>query len=317
MLSRFRLALLATVITLSPATLASASAEPLKVIASFSIIGDFAKNVGGERVELTTLVGPDGDAHVYEPKPAVAVAMADAEVVLVNGLHFEGFLERLVETSGAKAQIVELTKGVEPLKMQEEHEAEGEAHDAAAEAEEGHDHGDTDPHAFQSIANAKIYVKNIADAFCAADAEGCDAYKANAEAYTQKLAAAEDEVRAAVASIPEDKRVIITSHDAFGYFEHEYGLTFLAPEGVSTDAEASAADVAALIRQVREDKASAIFVESITNARLAEQIATETGLKIGGTLYSDALSDADGPAATYVDLMKNNIGAIKGAILGS
>ena len=201
--------------------------------------------------------------------------------------------------------------------MQEEHEAEGEAHDAAAEAEEGHHHGDIDPHAFQSIANAKIYVKNIADAFCAADAEGCDAYKANADAYTQKLAAAEDEVKAAVASIPEDKRVIITSHDAFGYFEHEYGLTFLAPEGVSTDAEASAADVAALIRQVREDKASAIFVESITNARLAEQIAAETGLKIGGTLYSDALSAADGPAPTYIDLMRNNIATIKGAILGS
>jgi zinc/manganese transport system substrate-binding protein len=315
MLSKFRLALLATVITLNP--LASASAEPLKVIASFSIIGDFAQNVGGERVEVTTLVGPDGDAHVYEPRPADAVAMAGADVVLVNGLHFEGFLERLVETSGAKAQIVELTKGVEPLKMQEEHEAEGEAHDAAAEEEEGHHHGDTDPHAFQSIANAKIYVKNIADAFCAADAEGCDAYKANAEAYTQKLAAAEDEVKAAVASIPEDKRVIITSHDAFGYFEHEYGLTFLAPEGVSTEAEASAADVAALIRQVREDKASAIFVESITNARLAEQIATETGLKIGGTLYSDALSAADGPAPTYIDLMRYNIATIKGAILGS
>jgi zinc/manganese transport system substrate-binding protein len=317
MLNRFRLALLATVITLSPAALTSASAEPLKVIASFSIIGDFAKNVGGERVEVTTLVGPDGDAHVYEPKPADAVAMAGADVVLVNGLHFEGFLERLVETSGAKAQIVELTKGVEPLKMQEEHEAEGEAHDAAAEEEEGHHHGDTDPHAFQSIANAKIYVKNIADAFCAADAEGCDAFKANAEAYTQKLSAAEDEVKAAVASIPEDKRVIITSHDAFGYFEHEYGLTFLAPEGVSTEAEASAADVAALIRQVREDKASAIFVESITNARLAEQIATETGLKIGGTLYSDALSAADGPAPTYIELMRNNIATIKGAILGS
>jgi zinc/manganese transport system substrate-binding protein len=316
MLSRFRLALLATVITLSPAALASASAEPLKVIASFSIIGDFARNVGGERVEVTTLVGPDGDAHVYEPRPADAVAMAGAEVVLVNGLHFEGFLERLVETSGAKAQIVELTKGVEALKMEEEHEAEGEAHDAAAEAEEGHHHGDTDPHAFQSIANAKIYVKNIADTFCAADAEGCDAYKANAEAYTQKLAAAEGEVKAAVASIPEDKRVIITSHDAFGYFEHEYGLTFLAPEGVSTEAEASAANVAALIRQVREDKASAIFVESITNARLAEQIATETGLKVGGTLYSDALSAADGPAPTYIELMRHNISTIKGAILG-
>jgi zinc/manganese transport system substrate-binding protein len=318
MLNKFRLALLASVITLTP--LASASAEPLKVVASFSIIEDFARNVGGDRIELTTLVDLDGDAHVYEPRPADAAAMAGADVVLVNGLHFEGFLERLVETSGSGAQIVELSKGVEPLKMQEEHdhEAEGEAHGAAAEEEEGHHHhGDTDPHAFQSIANAKIYVKNIADAFCAADAEGCGAYKANAEAYTQKLTATEDEVKAAVAAIPEDKRVIITSHDAFGYFEHEYGLTFLAPEGISTEAEASAADVAALIRQVREDKASAIFVESITNARLAEQIAAETGLELGGTLYSDALSAADGPAPTYIELMHHNISTIKGAILGS
>jgi zinc/manganese transport system substrate-binding protein len=316
MRTKLRLALFASVITLTPA---AALAEPLKVVASFSIIEDFAKNVGGERIELTTLVGPDGDAHVYEPRPADAAAMADADVVLVNGLHLEGFLERLVETSGSKAQIVELTKGVEPIRMKEEHEHGQDAgtHEAHAESEEGHHHGDTDPHAFQSIANAKIYVKNIADAFCSADADGCDAYRANAEAYTQQLTAAEDEVKAAVASIPEEKRVIITSHDAFGYFEQAYGLTFLAPEGISTEAEASAADVAALIRQVREDKASAIFVESITNARLAEQIAAETGLKIGGTLYSDALSTADGPAPTYIELMRHNISAIKGAVLGS
>lgn len=314
-----RSALLATVITLTPTVLSAASAEPLKVIASFSIIGDFAKNVGGDRVEVTTLVGPDGDAHVYEPKPADAVAMAGANVVLVNGLHFEGFLERLVEASATRATVVELTKGVESITMKEEHghEEAAEVETHAEEADDGHRDGDIDPHAFQSIANARIYVKNIADAFCAADAEGCDAYKANADAYNQKLTATEEEVKAAIASIPEDKRVIITSHDAFGYFEHEYGLTFLAPEGISTEAEASAADVAALIRQVREDKASAIFIESITNARLAEQIASETGLKIGGTLYSDALSAADGPASTYIELMRYNVETIKGAILGS
>ncbi|MBA3446676.1 MAG: metal ABC transporter substrate-binding protein [Pseudaminobacter sp.] len=307
--------LLATVITFSPLAVA---AEPLKVIASFSIIGDFAKNVGGDRVEVTTLVGPDGDAHVYEPKPADAVAMASADVVLVNGLHFEGFLGRLVEASATTASVVELTKGVEPLKMGQEHgHGEGETHDTAAEAEEGHDQGGIDPHAFQSIANAKIYVKNIADAFCLADADGCDAYRANADAYAMQLTAAEKDLKAAVASIPEEKRVIITSHDAFGYFEHEYGLTFLAPEGISTDAEATAADVAALIRQVREDRASAIFIENIANARLAEQIASETGLTIGGTLYSDALSTESGAAATYIDLMRHNIATIKGAILGS
>ena len=302
-----------------------AAAEPLKVVASFSIIGDFAKNVGGDRIALTTLVGPNGDAHVYEPKPADAAAMTEADVVLVNGLHFEGFLQRLADASASKATIVELSKGVEPIAAAED-EHEGEAHEAGAKeghhGEEAHEagqhgHGAFDPHAFQSIANAKIYVKNIADAFCAADATGCSAYRANAEVYTGKLDALEAEVKADVAAIPADKRTVITSHDAFGYFQHAYGITFLAPEGISTEAEASAADVARLIEQIRHDKASAIFVENITNQRLTEQIAGETGLKIGGTLYSDALSDADGPAATYIDMMRNNIGAIKDAILGS
>ncbi|PSJ61140.1 zinc ABC transporter substrate-binding protein AztC [Kumtagia ephedrae] len=314
MLKSIRLALATSVITLLPFAALPASAEPLKVVASFSIIGDFAKNVGGDRIALTTLVGPDGDAHVYEPKPADAAAMAGADVVLVNGLHFEGFLSRLAAASASKAAVVELTKGVEPLKMKEEHEG----HEGGEEAHEGHHHhGDTDPHAFQSIANARIYVKNIADAFCAADAAGCQTYQANAATYDMKLAETEAAVKEEIAAIPADKRVVITSHDAFGYFEHAYGLTFLAPEGISTEAEASAADVAALISQVREDKASAIFVENITNARLIEQIARETGLTVGGTLYSDALSQPDGPAGTYVDLMLNNVRTIKGAILGS
>jgi zinc/manganese transport system substrate-binding protein len=314
-----------SVITFFPAALATASAENLKVVASFSIIADFAKNVGGDRVDITTLVGPNGDAHVYEPKPSDAAAVGAADVVLVNGLQFEGFLQRLVEASGTKAPVVELTKGGEVLKN-----AEGEHEQEAAEAEHKHEegkdhaheeghhhHGEFDPHAWQSVHNAEIYVKNIADAFCAADAAGCDTYKANAETYGENLEVLEGEIEAAVAEIAEDKRVIITSHDAFGYFEHEYGLKFLAPEGVSTESEASAADVAALIKQVREDKASAIFVENITNPRLAEQIASETGLKVGGTLYSDALSNESGPAATYIDMMKHNLNTIKGAILGS
>jgi zinc/manganese transport system substrate-binding protein len=355
-----RLAAAVSAISLFPAGLATASAENLKVVASFSIIADFARNVGGDRVDVTMLVGPDGDAHVYEPKPADAVAMSKADVVLVNGLQFEGFLQRLVEASGAKAPIVELITGGEVLKNDEDghghdhakteaghdhdhdhahdhaHEkghdhakteaghdhdhdhAHEKSHDHAHEAAHGHhDHGEYDPHAWQSVHNAEVYVKNIADAFCAADAAGCDAYRANAAAYGAKLEALDAEIRAAVAAIPQDKRVIITSHDAFGYFEHEYGLTFVAPEGVSTESEASAADVAALIRQVREDKASAIFVENITNPRLMEQIASETGITVGGTLYSDALSGPDGPAATYIDMMRSNVNAIKGAILGS
>ncbi|ATU95162.1 zinc ABC transporter substrate-binding protein AztC [Phyllobacterium zundukense] len=325
-----KLAAAVSVMTIFPAALATASAENLKVVASFSIIADFAKNVGGDRIDITTLVGPNGDAHVYEPKPADAAAVGAADVVLVNGLQFEGFLQRLVEASGIKAPVVELTKGGEVLKSAEEehhhdddktaegeqkHEAGEEGHEQAHEGH--HHHGEFDPHAWQSVHNAEIYVKNIADTFCAADAAGCDTYKANAEAYGEKLDALEAEIKASVAEIPEDKRVVITSHDAFGYFEHEYGLKFLAPEGVSTESEASAADVAALIKQVKEDKASAIFLENITNPRLIEQIASETGIKVGGTLYSDALSDESGTAATYIDMMKHNLSTIKGAILGS
>jgi zinc/manganese transport system substrate-binding protein len=331
-----KLAAAVSLVTLSHT--AMASAEKLKVVASFSIIADFAKNVGRDRVDITTLVGPNGDAHVYEPRPADAAAVGSADVVLVNGLQFEGFLQRLVEASGTKAPVVELTRGGEVLKNAEEGQhhdhdetAEGEHGHEAAEAgdehekgekhaqEEGnghHHHGEFDPHAWQSVHNAQVYVKNIADAFCAADADGCDTYKANAEAYGEKLEALEGEIKAAVAEIPEERRVIITSHDAFGYFEHEYGLKFLAPEGVSTESEASAADVAALIKQVREDKASAIFVENITNPRLIEQIAAETGIKIGGTLYSDALSDESGPVPTYIDMMTHNVNTIKGAVLG-
>lgn len=323
MLKPIRHALLATVITLTSLAVQPALAEPLKVVASFSIIGDFARNVGGDRVEVTTIVGADGDAHVYEPSPADAVAMASAGVVLVNGLHFEGFLQRLVEASATKASIVELTKGVKAIEFKPEFAEEeeghdvGENHDHDEASHEGHNHGPIDPHAFQSVANAKIYVGNIADAFCKADAAGCDSYKANASAYIQKLDALDGEIHAAIDAIPVEKRVVITSHDAFGYFEHEYGLTFLAPQGVSTDAEPSAADVARLVEQVRADKAAAIFVENITNPRLIEQIASETGIKVGGTLYSDALSPSDGPASTYIDMMRNNIAQIKGAIQGS
>lgn len=317
MLKSLRRAALASVITFTLPGIAMA--DGLKVVASFSVIEDFARNVGGDRVVITTLVGPDGDAHVYEPKPADAASVISADVVLVNGLQFEGFLQRLVEASGTKAPVVELTKGAEVLKASEEehHHGEEDGEGEQHAGEDGHDHGAFDPHAWQSVHNAEVYVKNIADAFCAVDAAGCDTYKANAAAYGEKLEALDGEIRAAVEGIPAEKRTIITSHDAFGYFEHEYGLRFLAPEGVSTESEASAADVAALIRQVREDKASAIFVENVTNPRLVEQIASETGLKVGGSLYSDALSAADGPAATYIDMMRHNITTIKGAILGS
>ncbi|MDX3928956.1 MAG: zinc ABC transporter substrate-binding protein AztC [Shinella sp.] len=331
MFRTFRIATTASLLTLGGLASTAAAAD-LDVVASFSIIGDFAKNVGGDRVEVSTLVGADGDAHVYEPRPADAAALEKAGVVLVNGLEFEGFMKRLIETSGTRAAVVEVTKGIEPLKAEEEEhhydEKAGEAghdHDGEEKEEAGHDHaheghhhhGEFDPHAWQSVANAQIYVKNIADAFCEADQAGCATYTANAEAYLTKLADLETEVKATIDEIPADKRTIITSHDAFGYFEHAYGVKFIAPEGVSTEAEASAADVAKLIDQVKANKAAAIFLENITNPRLVEQIASETGLKVGGTLYSDALSGEGGPAATYIDMFRHNVETMKAAILGS
>lgn len=288
----------------------AAQSEPLKVVASFSILGDIASQIGGDKVAITTLVGPDSDAHVYEPKPSDAAAMAAAQVVLTNGLGFEGFIERLVTTSATSATVVEVSKGVEAINAGE-HE-----HDENAQTS-GAEHVEKDPHAFQSVPNVRAYVKNITNAFCASDRANCAAYEANAVIYDAKLGDLDTYIRTTVADIPQAKRTIITSHDAFGYFAIAYGLKFIAPNGTSTDSEASAADVAKLIDQIRQDKASALFVENISDTRLIEQIAAETGLKIGGALYSDALSGKQGPASTYIDLMRHNVSAIKGAILSN
>ncbi len=275
-------------------------AEPLRVVASFSIIGDFAREVGGAHVELTTLVGPDADAHVYEPRPADAKALARADVVLVNGLSFEGFLPRLVKASASLAPMVELTEGADIL----EDPAGGHYHFIGGEAV--FHATPNDPHAWQSVANARIYVRNIATAFCAADRARCADYEANAAAYTRTLSDLDAEIRQALAGLPEDRRTGVVGHNAFRYFERDYGVTFLSPQGVSTGSEASAADVASLIREIRERRAAAVFAENISDVRLVKRIASEAGLDVGGTLYSDALSAADGPAPTYADLMRHN-----------
>jgi zinc/manganese transport system substrate-binding protein len=280
--------------------------EKLKVVASFSILADFAAQVGGDRISMTSLVGADSDAHVYEPTPRDVQKVAAADVIVVNGLGLEGWLNRLLEASGAKAPVTEASAGVSAIESAEQ--------EAEHEDESDHDHGAQDPHAFQSISNAMSYVKNIAAALCKAAPSDCDEFKSNAAVYSGKLEALDKEVRGAVAKIPADKRRIITSHDAFAYFAHEYGISFLAPEGVSTDAEASAADVAKLIEQIKQQRASALFVENISDHRLIEQIGRETGLKVSGVLYSDALSTEKGPAASYTDMMRHNLRTILSAI---
>lgn len=308
--------------------------DKLNVIATFSILGDIVQNVGGDRVEVTTLVGPDGDAHVFQPAPADAQAVAGANVIVANGLGFEGWMDRLVEASGTTAAIITASEGVTPIAFGEEghdhgHEhAEGEEHshdhaegeeqdhDHAAEeaGHDGHDHGAEDPHAWQSVTNVALYVGNIERGLAAADPEGAETYAANAAAYLAELDALDAEIKAAVAALPEDRRTVVTSHDAFGYFAAAYGLTFVAPQGVSTEAEASAQDVAALITQIRDAGIAAVFVENIADPRLLDQIAAETGAKIGGTLYSDALSGPEGPAGTYLTMMRHNIGQLTAAL---
>lgn len=335
-----KLAAMAGITTAALLAYPQAYAHELKIVSTFSIISDFARNVGGDRIKLTTLVPPNGDTHSYEPKPTDAVAVSQADVVLANGLHLEGFLDRLVQASGTKAPVIALTQGAELLRNTEEdhdhedhdhddhdHQDHGKHdhaqeqagshdHDHANEHAHHHHHGEYDPHAWQSVRNAQIYVNNIAQAFCAADAAGCPSYQANAKSYDQKLQALDAELKTMVAQIPATQRTIITSHDAFGYLGHEYGLQFLAPQGLSTGSEASAAGVASLIQQVKDQKASAIFIENISNPRLVQQIANETDMKIGGELYSDALSTADGPAATYIDMMRHNVSTIRDAALG-
>jgi zinc/manganese transport system substrate-binding protein len=277
-----------------------ALARDFRAIASFSIIGDMVREVGGTLVSVTTLVGPNGDAHVYEPTPKDAQAAAAAQIIFVNGLGFEGWLTRLVEASETRAVVVEASAGIAPL--------------AAHEREPGHDHGRSDPHAWQDVANAVLYVENIAKGLCAADAQHCYAYRSNANRYIRSLEELNHHIRQMIEKIPTNRRRVITTHDAFGYFEHAYGIDFLAAEGVSTESEASAADVAKLIEQIRHDKAAALFVENISDPRLIEQISRETGLAQGGALYSDALSEAGGPAATYLDMMRHNARTIASAI---
>lgn len=288
--------------------------DKLPVVASFSILGDMVAVVGGDRVTVTTLVGPDGDAHVYEPTPADAQTVAAAELVFVNGLGFEGWLDRLIEASEYKGTVVVATDGVTALKMAEAgHDyAEGEEHDHAEET--GHDHGGTDPHAWQSVGNAKIYVSNIAQALIAADPKGEEVYSANAIAYLAELSAVEAEIQAAIIGLPENRRSVVTSHDAFGYFAAAYGMTFHAPEGISTEAEPSAADVATLITQMKAEAIPAVFMENITDSRLLDQITAETGAKVGGTLFSDALSGPDGPASTYLAMMRHNVATLTAAL---
>ena len=276
-------------LALCSGTAHSLAADKLPVMASFSILGDLVQVVGGDRVAVTTLVGADEDAHVFEPKPADAKNLLLTKLLVTNGLGFEPWTQKLVKSAGYKGQSVVASQGIKARTMPGE---KGKA--------------ETDPHAWQDPTNIVVYVRNIAAALAKIDPAGASTYQANSEAYVKELEALDADSKTAFAAIAADKRKVITSHDAFGYFGAHYGIKFLAPQGMSTEAEPSAKEVAKLIRQIQKEKIKAVFIENMSNPKLLAQLSKDAGVTIGPALYVDALSKAGGPADSYLKLMRHN-----------
>ena len=266
------------------ASISTASAK-IKVVSTFSILGDMVYNIGGNNIKLTNLVGANGDGHVYEPTPADAKSIASADLVFVNGLGFEGWIDRLVKASGYKGKVIIATKGIKDLKFE----------------------GELDPHAWQDLSNGRIYIKNIKNALIDVDPKNSDLYEKNFIAYDEILESMDKSTKEKFANIPKKKRKVITSHDAFLYFGRAYDVDFRSPVGVTTESEPSAGEFAELITEMRKDGIKALFAENITDPRLIKQLAREVNAEIGGTLYSDALSEASEPANTYIDMFKYNV----------
>jgi zinc/manganese transport system substrate-binding protein len=281
-------------------------------VATFSILADLTQRVAGDHAQVLTLVGPNGDAHVFEPGPKESAELAEADLLIANGLGFEPWLHRLEDASGFKGKVIAASDGVAPLEGEEEHEGEaheGEAHEGEAheeEAEEGHHHEGADPHAFQDLANARIYVANIAKGLSEVAPHHAADFKANADKLIAEIAALDQQLKADFAAVPAERRRILTSHDAFHYFGRAYGIEFVSVQGVSTEAEPTAEDLAKVVRQARDGHLSAIFLENMSDPRLAETVAQESDLRVGGELYADALSDPDGPAPDYLSLIRYN-----------
>jgi zinc/manganese transport system substrate-binding protein len=267
--------------------------EPLPVVASFSILGDLVKVVGGNRVSVTTLVGPDEDAHVFEPKPSDAKAIAQSKLLVVNGLGFEPWATKLARAAAYQGLTVVASQGVQGRPLADEH-----------------GHTESDPHAWQNPNNVVRYVRNIANGLAKADPAGAAQFQANADAYAQKLLTLDAWAKTQFATIPPAKRKLITSHDAFGYFAAQYHIRFLAPQGISTEAEPSAKGVAKLIRQIQREKIRAVFVENMANPKLIAQLSQDAGVTLGAALYADALSGPNQPGATYLEMVRHNVTAL-------
>ena len=278
-----------------------------RALASFSILADFAREVAGDAVAIRSLAGPDIDAHGYAPTPSDARAVAAADLLIVNGLGFDAWAERLAGASGFKGRLAVASRSVATIRISGGAHTHGHGH--------AHGRGGVDPHLWQDPLRARAMVANLAEDFAAIDPAGATGYRTRAEAYGGRLAELDSWIKAEFAPVPKDRRRIFTSHDAFGYFEARYGVDFRAPRGVNMDGEPSAADIGRIVREIRREKARVVFLENVSSPRLIEQIARESGARIGGRLYTDALSAAGGTAATYIDLMRHNVGLLRAAML--
>lgn len=307
---------LCVVVGIAPSAAQAAGASEdgrLPVVASFSILGDIVREVGGDDIRLDVLVGPMRDAHTFEPTPKDARALGRARVLVVNGLGFESWMPRLVEAAGFKGRVIDASRGVQPRRLDDEDEAHGHGsadhdHDHAGHDHAGHDHdhGGVDPHAWQDLANGVIYARNIARGLAEADPVHAAAYEARAEAYVRALQQADADWRQRLTAIPADRRVLATSHDAFGYFGAAYGIEVLSVVGLSSEAEPSARAMADLVTRIRAHHIRALFLEQGGNARALQQIAAETGVKPGGALYADTLDLPGHEASTYLGMFRWN-----------
>jgi len=274
---------------------ASLAKDRIKIVASFSILGNMVEQVVGDHADVTTIVGPDADAHVYQPSAADARAVADADIIFVNGLGFETWSDTLIVESGTNASVHVATAGVKIVTVD----------------------GSTDPHAWNSLSNGVVYVNNIAATLSEKMPTKANMIEANRAAYVDQLLALDIATKATLANLPANKRTVVTAHDAFGYLADAYDMIFLAPVGIDTDAEPSAQELAVLIDQLKADGAAALFVENITSPALVQQIADETGLTIGGRLFSDALSERGGPATSYLAMFEHNLETLLTALEGN
>lgn len=291
-----RRALLASALVASTFAQPARALDPRPAVASFSILGDFLREIGGNFLSLETIVGPEADAHAFSPAPSDAQKLARARFVVLNGLGFEGWMPRLIRASGFRGTEIVASRGIATIKAQ------GHAHGHG----HGHAHDDADPHVWQDPRRAQTMVRTIAEGLARADREAAEAYRMAAARYIGTLEALDAWVEAQFATIPRARRRIVTSHDAFGYFGARYGIDFLSPQGLSTRSEPSAQGVARLVQQIRRDRIAALFIEGGANPRVLEQVAAESGARIGGKLYADALSRADGPAPSYVEMIRHN-----------